>query len=181
MAWLGLFAISTAMVGVLRREGRVWWCACGESNLWSGDPNGAHSSQHVFDPYTFTHILHGVLLCGILTWAWPRLTGVFAVCAAVLLEAIWEIVENSPFVIGRYRTATIALGYEGDSIVNSLGDLVSCTLGFLLARRIGLRWSAVVVVVIELALLLSIRDNLFLNILMLIFPLEVVKNWQAGP
>lgn len=180
MACLAIIAITAATICVLRWQGRVWWCACGGSNFWSGDPQSAHSSQHLLDPYSFTHVAHGVLLCGILAWAWPRLTGAFALCAAVFLEAVWEILENSPFIIERYRTATIALGYEGDSIVNSLGDILSCGLGFMLARRIGLRWSAAVVVAIEVILLLSIRDNLFLNILMLICPLEAVKDWQAG-
>lgn len=173
--------MALAMVAILRLEGRVWWCACGQSNLWAADPHSAHSSQHLVDPYTFTHVLHGVLLCGLLAWGWPRLTAAQAVCAAALLEAAWEVLENSPFVIERYRTATIAMGYRGDSIVNSLGDLGSCTLGFLLARRIGWRWSTALVVVVELALLLTIRDNLFLNVVMLIHPVEAIKAWQAGP
>ena len=181
IASLVVVAIVIATIGTLRWEGRVWWCACGGANLWASDVQSSHSSQHLLDPYSFTHVLHGVLLCGILAWVWPRLTAAYALCATVLFEALWEILENSPLVIDRYRTATIALGYEGDSIVNSLGDLLCCALGFLLARRIGLWWSVALFVVTELILLFLIRDNLSLNILMLIYPIEAVKEWQTIP
>jgi hypothetical protein len=173
--------ILLATVFVLRGKGRVWWCACGQPNLWSGDPQSEHSSQHLFDPYSFTHILHGVLICGVLAWALPRLSRAWALTTTVFLEAVWEVLENSPLVIERYRTATIALGYQGDSVANSLGDILSCALGFLVARRIGLRWSVAVVVATELILLLWIRDNLLLNVVMLIRPIDAIKNWQAGP
>lgn len=181
LPWLAILAIVAATIGVLRGEGRRWWCACGNSNLWSRDAQNAHSSQHLFDPYSFTHVLHGMLLCAILAWAWPRLTESFTLCAAVFLEALWEILENSPFVIDRYRTATIALGYEGDSIVNSLGDILSCAVGYMLARHLGFRWSVVYLVATEVVLLWWIRDNLFLNILMLITPIDAIKTWQAAP
>jgi hypothetical protein len=181
MPWLGTFLIVLATIAVLRVEGRVWWCACGRANLWSGNAQSSHSSQHLFDPYSFTHILHGVLICGILAWGLPRLSQAWALTTAVFLEALWEILENSPLVIERYRTATIALGYQGDSVANSLGDVFSCSLGFLLARRLGWRWSITVVVATELILLVWIRDNLLLNIVMLIRPIDAIKNWQAGP
>lgn len=179
--WLATSLILVATVFVLRYEGRRWWCACGQSNLWSGDPQSAHSSQHLFDPYSFTHILHGMLICGVLAWALPRLSRAWALATTVFLEALWEVLENSEFVIERYRSATIALGYQGDSVVNSLGDIFACGLGFLMARRIGLRWSIAVVAATELVLLLWIRDNLLLNIVMLIRPIEAIKNWQTGP
>ena len=179
--WVTTFLILLATVCLLRSEGRTWWCACGQPNLWSGDPQSSHSSQHLFDPYSFTHILHGALICGMLALTLPRLSPAGALTATVFLEALWEILENSPFIIGRYRTSTIALGYEGDSIVNSLGDILSCSLGFLLARRIGWRWSIVMVVVTESILLLWIRDNLLLNVVMLIWPIDAIKTWQAGP
>lgn len=168
------------MVCVLHWLGRRWWCACGAANLWWGDPKSSHSSQHLIDPYSLTHVLHGVLFCGILAWVWPRLPYAVALIATVVLEALWEILENSPIVIERYRTATIALGYEGDSIVNSIGDVVCCTLGFVLARRLGWKWSAGFVVATELILLVWIRDNLFLNIAMLLYPIDAIRTWQGG-
>lgn len=164
----------------LRYEGRVWWCACGQSNLWAGDPQSSHGSQHLFDPYSFTHILHGILICGVLAWAWPRLRNSWGLATTVLVEAFWEVLENSELIIQRYRAGTVALGYEGDSIVNSLGDILACSLGFIVARRIGLRWSVAMVVATELILLLWIRDNLFLNIVMLIRPTDAIKTWQTG-
>jgi hypothetical protein len=192
--WVMILLILAATVAALRFEGRVWWCACGQPNLWAGDVQSSHSSQHLFDPYTFTHIFHGVLICGVLAaavalrsraggdrasgLAW--LNGAWALVTTVLLEALWELLENSPFVIQRYRTATIALGYEGDSIINSLSDILACSAGFLLARRIGLRWSIVLFAATELVLLFWIRDNLLLNIVMLVWPIEAVKAWQSG-
>src|SRR6266478_7163481 len=137
MPWLGTLLIVLATIAVLRVEGRVWWCACGKSNLWAGDAQSSHSSQHLFDPYSFTHILHGVLICGVLACGLPRLSPAWALTTAILLEALWEILENSPFIIERYRTATMALGYQGDSIANSLGDIFTCGLGFVVARRVG--------------------------------------------
>jgi hypothetical protein len=179
--WLATLLILIATVFALRGEGRLWWCACGQPNLWIGNPQSAHGSQHLFDPYSFTHILHGVLLCGVLAWTVPRLGPGWSLAATVFFEALWEVLENSEMVIQRYRTGTIALGYEGDSIANSLGDILSCGFGFLVARRIGLRWSIALVDVSELALLWWIRDNLSLNIIMLIWPIEAIKTWQTGP
>ena len=179
--WIATFAVMAGMVLRLHSAGRRWWCTCGEPNLWSGDPQSSHSSQHLFDPYSFTHVLHGILICGILAWAWPRLSWAWGLWGTTSLEALWELLENSQFVIRRYRTATIALGYEGDSIANSMGDVLVCALGFALARKIGLRWSVVMVVVTELILLVWIRDNLLLNIVMLVWPMEAIKNWQVGP
>ncbi len=192
--WVAIFLIVTATVVLLRSEGRVWWCACGKANLWAGDVQSSHSSQHLFDPYSFTHVLHGVLICGVLAggmtlWGKARherasglvwLYGTWALATTVLLEALWELLENSPLVIQRYRTATVALGYEGDSVINSLSDILACSVGFLVARRIGLRWSIVLFAATELVLLFWIRDNLLLNIIMLIRPIEALKNWQSG-
>ncbi|MBS0265654.1 MAG: DUF2585 family protein [Planctomycetes bacterium] len=173
--------ITLATIGVLRWKGRLWWGACGGKELWISAVQSSHCSQHLIDPYCFTHLLHGVALCGILAWVWRRLPTAWSLCVTLFVEAVWEILENSPLVIDRYRTATIALGYEGDSIVNSLGDLLCCGLGYLLARRVGWRWSVAMFVVTEVILAVMIRDNLSLNILMLVYPIEAVKTWQAGP
>jgi hypothetical protein len=178
---LVVLVILAAAVALERAEGRLWWCACGRPDLWWGDTRSAHNSQHPFDPYSFTHVLHGVLLCGLLGWAVPRLAPRWRLCLAVALEAVWEVVENSEFVIQRYRSATAALGYQGDTVVNSLGDILSCVVGFLLARRLGPWGSLVLFVVIEAALLLWIRDSLVLQLLMLLCPIDAVKRWQTGP
>ena len=175
--WIILLVLWAA-VSLLRHEGRIWWCACGRFNLWDGDIWSAHNSQHVFDPYSFTHVLHGLLLFWILKWGFSRLSFVWQLTLAILAEAVWEVVENSPFIIQRYREATIGQGYVGDSIVNSLADILCCAAGFVLARKLGFRFSLILFVMVELALALMVRDNLTLNILMLIHPVDVIKQWQ---
>jgi hypothetical protein len=164
----------------LRLEGQRWWCRCGRLALWSGHIHSEHNSQHLFDPYSFTHIEHGVLLYALVRpfARWIGSSG--RLMLVVAIEALWEVVENSPAVIERYRQATIALGYVGDSVANSLGDIASCTLGVLLANRLPVRWSVGMLIAFEAALLLIYRDNLALNVLMLVFPLESVKIWRTG-
>jgi hypothetical protein len=171
-------AVLAFTVFQLYRQGRIGWCACGLPQVWAGDIWSPHNSQHLFDPYSFTHILHGVLFCGIVTWLLPKLPFAWRLCIAVALEAFWEVIENSKVIILRYREATIGLGYEGDSIVNSMGDILCCVTGFILARYLGFRLSLVLFVVTELALLLWVRDNLTLNVLMLIYPIDALKSWQ---
>lgn len=165
----------------LRAQGRLWWCACGGWKLWSGDIWSSHNSQHLFDPYSFTHILHGVVICGVLKWFRPQWSPAWRLALAVVVECCWEILENSRFVIERYREATVSVDYFGDSVVNSLGDVLTCALGFALARRIGVWRSIAFFLLVEVILLFWIRDNLFLNVLMLIHPFDAVKAWQAGP
>jgi hypothetical protein len=164
----------------LRWQGRVWWCACGKWNPVSLNVNSMHNSQHLLDPYSLTHVLHGILFFGLL-WLLRRRLGLgwrFAVAAAI--EIGWEMLENSPFIINRYRTGTIALGYTGDSISNSLGDIASFMLGFWIAKMLGLRLSVVTFIVVELLLVWWIRDNLSLNILMLLWPIDAIRRWQTG-
>ena len=144
-----------------------------------GRPRSSDNSQHLLDPYSFTHLLHGFLLCGLLALIAPRLSAVWQLWLAGSIEAAWEVIENSEFVIRRYREQTAALGYHGDTIVNSLGDILVCSLGFMMARRLGFRRSFAVFVLTEVALALWIRDNLTLNIVMLIHPIEAIKEWQA--
>jgi Protein of unknown function (DUF2585) len=165
---------------VLRFEGRRWWCACGQPFLWASDVNGPHCSQHLADPYSFSHVEHGILFYGLFTWLWPRMALGWRFAMALAVEVTWEIVENTNWVIDRYREATVSLDYLGDTVGNSIGDVLSCAIGFYLARRIGLWPSVAVIVAIEVVMLLSIRDNLLLNILMLLHPFEAVKQWQAG-
>ena len=181
-------AIMVVLVGAayqLRSQGRLWWCACDYLLLWSGDPWSSYNSQHLLDPYSFTLVLHGFVFCGfvfcgLLALTVSRLTAVWQLWIAVSMEAVWEVVENSQFIIQRYREETAALGYQGDTIINSLADILLCGVEFALARRLGLRRTVALFGVTEVALAVWIRDNLSLNVLMLIYPIEVVKEWQAA-
>ncbi|MEI8195157.1 MAG: DUF2585 family protein [Phycisphaerae bacterium] len=158
---------------LISKSGKILW--------WVGDVNSAEMSQQLADWYSFSHILHGVLFYGAIRLVgrgrWP--VGM-CLALAVGLEAAWEVLENSSFIIHRYREATIALGYEGDSVLNSMSDIGFCILGFLLARGLPVWVTILLVVVTELGLAYVIRDNLTLNIIMLIHPLEFIKHWQMG-
>src|SRR4028118_130518 len=180
LPWLAIVAVLVLVAYQLRSQGRLWWCPCDYLLLWSGDPWSSDNSQHLLDPYSFTHVLHGFLFCGLIALIVPRLRRAWQLWLAISLEAVWEVVENSRFVIERYRKETAALGYQGDTIVNSLADILLCGVGFLLASRLGFRRTVALFVVTEVALTVWIRDNLSLNVLMLIYPLEVVKGWQGG-
>lgn len=163
-------------------EGRLAWCACGYIKLWHGLVVSSENSQHIFDWYSFTHVLHG-LGWYLLLWLADRkkkLSFTTKLLLAVGLEAGWEILENSNMIINRYRTATISLDYFGDSIVNSIGDVISMAVGFLFAYRFRGWHSIVLFIAIELMLTYVIRDNLTINIIMLIHPVEAIKIWQAG-
>ena len=180
LPWLAIVVVLAGTTYQLRSQGRMWWCSCDYLLLWSGDPWTSDNSQHLLDPYSFTHLLHGFVLCGLLALIVPRLSAVWQLWLAVSIEALWEVLENSEFVIRRYRQETAALGYHGDTIVNSLGDILVCGLGFVLARRLGFRRTLGVFVVTEIALAIWIRDNLSLNVLMLIYPIDAIKEWQAA-
>lgn len=176
----GIVLVCIVMAIVLRTQGRVWWCACGGWNPFSWDVWTSHNSQHLIDPYSFTHVLHGVLFAGALRWLRPGWSNGAKAFASAVVEALWEIVENSSFIINRYREATMSLDYYGDSIVNSLGDVATCLLGFALARWIGIWKSIVFFLITEVILLFWIRDNLLLNIIMLIHPIDAIKEWQMN-
>ena len=178
--WLAIAFTVVAAAFLLRYRGRSWFCSCDRFFLWVGDAWSSDTSQHLLDPYSFTHVLHGVVVGWLILWLTPRLSWVWQLWLAVAVEAAWELVENSEFVIRRYREGTAALGYFGDSIVNSLGDIAMCGLGFLLVRWLGFRRSLVLFVAVEAVLLLWIRDSLILSLLMLIYPVEGIKHWQAG-
>ena len=180
LPWLAIVVVLVATALLLRSQGRLWWCSCDYLLLWSGDPWSSDNSQHLLDPYSFTHLLHGFVLCGLLALIVPRMSAVWQLWLAVTIEALWEVVENSEFVIRRYREETAALGYHGDTVVNSLSDILVCGLGFVLARHLGFRRTFALFVLTEVALAILIRDNLSLNILMLIYPIDAVKEWQAA-
>ena len=179
LPWLAIVVVLVGTVLLLRSQGRLWWCSCDYLLLWSGDPWSSDNSQHLLDPYSFTHLLHGFLLCGLLALVVPRLSAVWQLWLAVSIEALWELVENSEFVIRRYREETAALGYHGDTVVNSLGDILICGLGFVLARYLGFRRTFALFVITEVTLAIVIRDNLTWNIVMLICPVVAVKEWHA--
>jgi Protein of unknown function (DUF2585) len=150
----------------------------GSPFLWVGDTWSKHTSQHLFDPYSFTHVLHGVMFYGLVSFVIPQMPFVWQLWIVTGIEALWEIFENTQFIINRYRSVTIELGYEGDSIVNSLSDIGCCVIGFILVQYLGFWWSLTLFVVIEFVLLFWVRDNLTLNILMLVWPLEAIRSWQ---
>ena len=169
------------MIATLAAMGRVWWCEAGDAVPWSWDVWSQHNSQHLLDPYSLSHVQHGIamflllgLVCG------HKCSIEVRVLIVALFEAGWEIVENTPLVINRYREATISLEYYGDSILNSASDYAMCMLGVVIAARLNWRVSVAIFVALELISLFWIRDSLTLNVLMLVYPLDAILQWQAG-
>jgi len=161
-------------------EGHAWWCSCGTLIPWSFDIWSIHNSQHLFDPYSFSHFLHGILFMGVLTAILPRTSLTQKVIISFFLESTWEIAENSPFIIERYRAATLAVGYAGDTVINSLSDVLFCILGVLVASRLKRTYCIALFCIIEILLLIWFRDNLTLNVLMLLYPIESIRIWQQN-
>ena len=152
----------------------------GPVRLWSGDVNSNQNSQQIADPYTFTHVIHGALLCGLTRIALRSSPVALRAIVGVTAESAWEVFENTDMIIQRYRAATISLDYYGDSVINSVADIFAFVVGFVLARRLPTRVTVLWIVLVELILALWIRDNLTLNILMLLYPVGAVRRWQLG-
>ena len=178
--WLIALGMAVVAAAILLWMGRPLICTCGEVKLWVGEVHGPDNSQHLADWYTPSHIIHGFLfyflgwLCLRRNPPGDRLIG------AVLIEAGWEILENSSFIIDRYREATMALGYNGDSVINSLADMIWMIVGFGIARRLPVWATVAIAVAFELITLIAIRDNLALNVLMLVAPVESISDWQSA-
>jgi hypothetical protein len=171
-------AVLGLAIAILWTMGRPPICTCGIVELWG--EVGPAQSQMLADWYSFSHIVHGFLFYAALRWLFPKesIEGRFLI--AMLIESVWEIIENSPMIIDRYREATIALGNSGDSILNSASDIAMMAVGFLAARRLPVWTSITIVLLLELIPLFVIRDNLTLNVWMLLAPTDAIRAWQAG-
>lgn len=190
---LALAAVVVVLtVLVLKLEGRVWYCACGSWAPWKSDVWSSHCSQHIADPYSVSHASHGLLFWCLFSslgdrvlpgWnpaAARKFTFWWRFLLAIFAASAWEIAENSTYIIERYRTVTMSLDYMGDSVVNATCDVLFCGLGFFIAHKLRMVRTLVLFALFEVVLLLTIKDNLTLNVIMLVWPIQAIKNWQAG-
>jgi len=174
-----IFVLLAVTAGTLLTMGRPPICTCGYVAVWHGAIDSGNS-QHLLDWYSPSHVIHGFLFYGVAWLLLRRLPLRFRLLIAVIIEAGWELIENSPMIIDRYRTATMALGYTGDSVLNSLSDISCMMIGFAIARKLPPWATIALAIAFELLTLVVIRDNLTLNILMLVWPVEAIRHWQAG-
>ena len=177
-ALLPSILVATAAIEWLMNRPPI--CLCGRVKLWTGVVHGPENSQMVADWYSLSHVVHGLCFYGLLGLAARRWSVGSRLVIATLIEAGWEILENSPVIIERYRAATAAYGYTGDSILNSVSDIMFMVLGFVIAWRLTV-WAGVALALgLEIVSLVAIRDNLALNILMLVHPIDAIRVWQGG-
>jgi len=184
-AAIATIGVLLLVLAILLAMGRPPICECGTVKLWHGVVQSAENSQHLADWYSPSHVTHGLIFY-FFAWLLWRRWGLFggvparwALPIAVAFEGFWEVLENTPMIIDRYRAVTISWGYVGDSIVNSMADIGWMIAGFLLASRLPAWMSVALAIALELFTLAMIRDNLTLNILMLLFPIEAVAQWQG--
>ena len=177
LAAMGLIAAAAATELIM---GRHPICTCGTIDLWVGSRDSTKTSQMLLDWYSFSHIAHGLLFYAILWLVARRWPVEWRFLTALVIEGAWEIIENTPLVIDRYRAATAALGYSGDSVLNSMSDILMMCLGFLAARKLPVWGAVLLLLILELVPLYAIRDNLTLNIWMLLWPNDTIRSWQAG-
>ena len=174
---LGVIALAAL---ILLLMGRIPICECGTVKLWHGETMSSENSQHLSDWYSPSHVIHGFVFYGIL-WLFARRQPVgLRLVEATIVESAWEIVENTDWIINRYREATISLDYYGDSVINSTLDILFMAFGFALAARLPVWVTVTAALVLELFVGYMIRDNLTLNVIMLLWPLQSIRDWQAG-
>lgn len=193
LPWVIMLLVTAGAAAIMHwLEVRMWWCdePDGGGRLWISDVWTSHCSQHLADPYSITHVSHGLIAYAVF-WAITRWRGLpmtperrrewgpWVMTIAVALAAGWEVLENSDFIINRYREETMSLDYMGDSVANAVGDILSCALGYVLAQRLGVLFAVGMFIVTEIVLAVMIRDNLTLNVIMLVRPVEAIKAWQV--
>jgi hypothetical protein len=179
--WIISAAVLVSMTVILRFQERIWWCKLGDYAIYINEAwNSPHTSQHFLDPYTFTHILHGILFFWLASLIFYKLPPAWRFFIAIFVESAWEVLENSGYIIEKYRENTAALDYFGDSVSNSIGDVLACAVGFFIAHKLGWRRSIVFFILVEIILIFWIRDSLLINIIMLIHPFEAIKTWQMS-
>lgn len=178
LPWAAMAGVLVAVAAIQFAIGRVPICTCGYVRLWHGDVWSSGNSQHLTDWYTLSHIVHGFLFYALLRWLRPAWSIAWRAAAAMLIEGAWEVVENTALIIDRYREVTASLDYYGNSIVNSFGDGVAMLVGFFIAARVPTLASVAIVLLLEGVAAWVIRDNLTLNVLMLVRPVEAVREWQ---
>ena len=173
-------SILAAVAGIELAMGRNPICTSGNVALWVGERDSPRTSQMLADWYSLSHIVHGLLFYALLWLVARRLNVNWRFLIASFIEASWEVIENTPMVIDRYRATTAAIGYTGDSIVNSLSDIIMMAIGFLIARKLPVRTSILLLILLEAVTLRVIRDNLTLNVIALVAPNPAIQAWQAG-
>jgi Protein of unknown function (DUF2585) len=173
-------ALIAAAAVTLLAMGQVPICKCGYVKVWHGVVFSSENSQHVSDWYTPSHVIHGFAFYGLLWLAGRRWPLGLRLVLAIVIESAWEIFENTDMVINRYREVTISLDYYGDSVLNSVCDILAMVAGFIIASRVPVWLTVAMVITLELIVLYFIRDNLTLNIIMLLYPLDAIRNWQAA-
>lgn len=178
--FLILAGVIIATGAILYSMGHPLICKCGDVKLWHFDVVSSENSQHIFDWYTLSHVIHGFLFYGVLWLLAPRLSFGTRLILAVGIEATWEVVENTEFVINHYREVTISLDYYGDSVLNSVSDILFMIGGFCLAAWLPVWITVLLAIALELFVGMMIRDGLALNVIMLLWPLDSIAQWQQG-